>query len=108
MKQQLHQGLQLAGIIVVLGGLYGGTPATAAPPDAVEIIQRMKDALEPTRPSTRKVVFSVKGQQGEETQWVAGKAFKPLADGKRTLIVISGTGGSERNRTADWGTSGRG
>jgi hypothetical protein len=78
----------LACLSFVLGCVFASIPATAAPPDAVEVIQRMKDALEPTRPSTRKVVFSVKGPQGEETQWVAGKAFKPLADGKRTLIVL--------------------
>ncbi len=88
MMQRFRTAFPLACLSFVLGWLFASMPATAAPPDAVEVIQRMKDALEPSRPSTRKVVFLVKGPQGEETQWVAGKAFKPLADGKRTLIVL--------------------
>lgn len=63
-------------------------PAAAVPPDAVEMVQRMKDALEPTRPSTRRVVLAVRGRDGEEAQWIAGKAFKQLPNGKRSLIVL--------------------
>lgn len=48
---------------------------------------QMKEAFEPTRPSTRKVVISV-SDLGQTVQFVGRVARKKLADGKRQVIVM--------------------
>lgn len=73
-------------LLVVLG--LAVQPAAAAPPDADTIVQKMKEVFEPAHSSVRKFVIAVKGMHGVETEWVAVKAQKTLADGKRSLLVM--------------------
>ena len=63
-------------------------PVAAEPPDADTIVRKMKEVFEPEHPSVRKFVIAVKGVNGAETAWVAVKAQKTLADGKRSLLVM--------------------
>jgi outer membrane lipoprotein-sorting protein len=61
--------------------------AAQAPPDAKTLVMQMKEAFEPTRPSTRKVIISV-SDMGQTLQFVGRSARKKLADGKRQVIVM--------------------
>lgn len=63
-------------------------PVLAAPPEVETIVQQMKEVFEPARPSIRQVTFTVRGDQGETTKWVAAQALKTFPDGKRLLTVI--------------------
>jgi len=63
--------------------------AVAVDLDAKTIINKMKEALEPEISCTRKVVFTLKDDQGQMTNtWVAREGRKKLPDGKRTLLVM--------------------
>jgi outer membrane lipoprotein-sorting protein len=73
-------------LIAVLGP--GVQSAAAAPPNADTVVRKMKEVFEPERPSVRRIVIAVKGVNGVETAWVAVKAQKTLADGKRSLLVM--------------------
>lgn len=76
-------------IISVLIGVVLITPAPANPPDVISIVDRMKVAFEPARPSVRKMVITVSSDDGHEhATWIAGVARKQLPDGKRNLIVL--------------------
>jgi outer membrane lipoprotein-sorting protein len=61
----------------------------AASPDVMTIVARMKEAFEPSQPSTRQVVISM-NTQGEKLQWIAGQARKELPDGKRMTMIMLG------------------
>ncbi|HYC22073.1 MAG TPA: outer membrane lipoprotein-sorting protein [Candidatus Bathyarchaeia archaeon] len=60
----------------------------ASPPDAATVAQRMKAALEPTRPSTRKLALTVSADEGEATQLVVGQARDGRAKSGRALSVM--------------------
>jgi hypothetical protein len=70
--------------------LLVAVPAVAASPDAGTLIQKMRDALEPARASTRKVtiVLNAVAPETETVEWTAGQARKRLADGRRILTVM--------------------
>ncbi len=73
----------LAALIVTM------SPAIAQPPpDPKTLVKQMKQAFEPTRPSTRKVVVSV-SDMGQTIQFEGRVARKQLADGKRQVIVMT-------------------
>jgi hypothetical protein len=59
-------------------------PNLAAPPDVTTVVQHMKAALEPERPSLQKLRVFVRDQQGESSQVVAYQARKHLLNGNRT------------------------
>jgi Outer membrane lipoprotein-sorting protein len=61
--------------------------AAASTPDPLTLVKEMKEAFEPSRPSTRKVVISV-SDLGETLQFVGRVARKKLPDGKREVIVM--------------------
>ncbi|MGH7894492.1 MAG: outer membrane lipoprotein-sorting protein [Candidatus Binatia bacterium] len=61
--------------------------AAAAPPDVAVIVSRMKQALEPTQSSLRKMTLTV-AQQGTSSTVVLGQARGKLADGNRILTVV--------------------
>jgi Outer membrane lipoprotein-sorting protein len=48
--------------------------ASAAEPDAASIVKRMKQALEPARPSVRVMTLKVNSGDGLTTQWTLGQA----------------------------------
>jgi len=70
--------------------LLVAVPVVAAPPDAGTLIQKMRDALEPARASTRKltIVLNAVAPETESVQWTAGQARKRLGDGRRILTVM--------------------
>jgi outer membrane lipoprotein-sorting protein len=72
----------------LLAFLLFAVPATATAPDATTIVQRMKAALEPDRPSMRKLVIAVGGPEGEVIEWTAGQARKKVHGGNRMMTVI--------------------
>lgn len=91
--QQRHHGTcSLAFCIalsVLLIGILAVPPAAAVSPDTMTIVNQMKAAFEPVRPSLRKMVITVSSDEGyQQARWVAGVARKQLPDGKRNLIVI--------------------
>src|ERR1041385_1404438 len=64
-------------------------PAQAITRDSVgEIVKKMKEAFEPSSPSTRKVEITASDQNGEQSTWIAHQAREQQADGKRTLLVM--------------------
>ena len=62
--------------------------AAQAPPDAKTLVKQMKEAFEPARPSTRKVIVSVT-DLGQTLQFEGRVARKQLPDGKRQVIVMT-------------------
>ncbi len=64
-----------------------GSRLLAEPPDVTTLIKQMKAALEPARPSTRKIVITVHSEGGA-VEWTAHQACKEFPDGKRVLTVI--------------------
>lgn len=63
--------------------------SSAAPPDVMSLVDHMKAAFEPARPSIRKMVISVSSDKGyEDVRWVAAIARKTIADEKRSLLVM--------------------
>jgi outer membrane lipoprotein-sorting protein len=63
------------------------TPAMAAPPDVMTIMNQMKELFEPLRPSTSKLVITTE-HKGERAQFTAVQARKKFPDGKRMLTVM--------------------
>lgn len=68
--------------------LLAAAPAMAGPPNAQTIVQGMKRALEPDRPSTRTLVVAVRAADGFTAEWTARQARKRLPDGNGILTVI--------------------
>ena len=80
----------MRGVFAVLAAsIVAASPVLAqAPPDAKTLVKQMKEAFEPTRPSTRKVIVSVT-DLGQTLQFEGRVARKQLADGKRQVIVMT-------------------
>ena len=76
----------LVGSMLVLGFL--AAPSLGLPSYTEKLYVNMKAAMEPDRPSTRKLTFVISGTQGEPAHWVAWQVRKLLPDGKRTLTVF--------------------
>lgn len=80
----------IGGYLVAVAFLSIGFTETrllAAPPEVTTIVQKMRAALDPSRPSTRKVVITVRSE-GESAEWTAYQARKEFPAGKRILTVI--------------------
>src|SRR5882672_10956992 len=74
--------------VAMLVGVLANT-AAATPPDVMAVADQMETVFAPVRPSLRKVVITVRNDEGDEqVRWVAGVAHKQLSDGKRDLIVL--------------------
>jgi hypothetical protein len=68
--------------------LVAGLPVQARAQDPVlDIVTKMKEALEPTRPSIRQVVITTSAE-GETARWMARDARKQFPDGKRMVMVL--------------------
>jgi hypothetical protein len=76
----------LVGSTLIVALLAG--PSPGLPSYTEKLYVNMKAAMEPDRPSTRKLTFVISGTQGEPVQWVAWQVRKALPDGKRTLTVF--------------------
>ncbi len=79
------RAFMFAALIVVVAI---ANPVFAGPLDARIILQRMKAALEPERPSTRTIVLAVHASDGSTIEWTARQARKHIADGNGILTVI--------------------
>jgi outer membrane lipoprotein-sorting protein len=83
----MHRSTFVFLVLLVPTLVLTASTATAAPPDAQTIVERMKAALEPDRSSTRDVLM-VTSTGGATVQWSARQARKKLKDGKRMLTVL--------------------
>src|SRR5438445_726969 len=73
--------------LLILGALTA--TARAEPPDARAVVAGMKSALEPTRPSIRKLTMRVSGGGlGETSEVVLGQARGTVGTERRTLNVV--------------------
>jgi hypothetical protein len=63
-------------------------PALAADPPATTIVEKMRAALEPARPSIRRLTLSVSAPRGDATQLYAGQARTRRADGDWMLTIV--------------------
>lgn len=88
MIPRLGRTTRFLALIALIGVAAVASPAATAPPDARLIIQRMKAALEPERPSIRTIVLATRGADGSTVEWTAGQARKRLPDGNWILTVL--------------------
>jgi len=90
----------LAGIIIVAVTLV--SPVKAEDTNLVAaIVEKMKEVYEPSRPSTRKVVFT-QHAEGETIAWTARQARKQFPDGKRMLMVMTAPDDVKGTATLVW------
>lgn len=61
--------------------------ALAAEPDVASVVKRMKQALEPARPSVRVMTLKVNSRGGFATQWTLGQARAHVNDADWMLTV---------------------
>jgi Outer membrane lipoprotein-sorting protein len=73
--------------LFVLGCLCSAPTARAAPSGRT-IVERMKVALEPDRPSLRTIIMVMRSPGGDNVRWTGRQARKKLPDGKRILTVL--------------------
>ena len=64
------------------------TGASAAEPDGASIVKRMKQALEPARPSLRVMTLKVNSSEGFATEWTLGQARAHVNDADWMLTVV--------------------
>lgn len=64
------------------------TGALAAEPDATSIVKRMKEALEPARPSVRVFDLKIKSNGGLATEWKLAQARAHVNDADWMLTVV--------------------
>lgn len=81
--RSLIAALALLGLIVV----SHGWTADEGVPDVAAILKKTKEVFEPSKPSLRKVVITLKGE-GKDVQWIAAQAMKKFPDGKRMVLVM--------------------
>jgi hypothetical protein len=75
-------------VFALLAASVVATSAMAAEqPDPLTIMKQMKEAFEPARPSTRKIVVSV-SDLGQTLKFVGRVARKMLPEGKREVLVM--------------------
>jgi hypothetical protein len=68
MIPQLGRTTRFLALIALIGIAAVASPSAAAPPDTRLIIQRMKAALEPERPSIRTIVLTTPGVDGSAVE----------------------------------------
>jgi hypothetical protein len=74
--------------IVLLTYLFMIFPGLAGAQDpTMDIVKKMKEAFEPVKPSTRRVVLTV-NSEGETVKFISGQARKQFPDGKRMVVVL--------------------
>jgi hypothetical protein len=75
---------------VLVAALAAGPSCRAAAEEitAPSILRRVKEALEPARPSIRWITIRLQSRSGEATQWLAAQARKDLADAHGMLTVV--------------------
>jgi hypothetical protein len=76
----------LLALTLVAGLVRAG--AAADPPDANDLIARMKAAMEPAQSSLRQIDLSISGEGGGTTQWSVAQARKVIDGQGRILNVL--------------------
>ena len=69
--------------------LSAASPAWCADekmPDVIDILKQAKEVFEPSQPTLRKVVITLKSENAT-TKWIAAQAMKEFPDGRRMLLV---------------------
>ena len=85
------QSLAMRTLIAAVATLLAATSAFAAAPDVNTIVSKMKTALEPARPSFRKLEFVISAHYGggpEQTSWTAGQLRKAVGGQNQMLTVM--------------------
>src|SRR5262245_35732985 len=77
--------LTLRKVLVLLVATTG--MALAAPPDVEQIVKQMQAAVDPDRPSIRRLTFRISAYEEETTQVVVGQARKKVG-GKGMILNI--------------------
>jgi hypothetical protein len=86
-KQSSHRHFWAVSVLALL--LTCVSRVHAAPPDGVTIFKKMKAALEPAKPSTRKLTLTIHSADfGENTQMVVRQARKVFPDGERSVTIV--------------------
>lgn len=81
-------GAAMREFLVVLGLLTTVATASAAdPPNANDLVARMKAALEPPKSSVRRLDLTISGDHGNASRWVVGQARK-IVDGQPRLLTV--------------------
>ena len=79
------KGLRTLGFVAMVLVVARGTGAAA--PDTATVATRMKQALEPSQPSLRKVTLSVT-QDGETREVLLGQAHGKVGNERHMLVVV--------------------
>src|SRR5262245_47959208 len=79
------KGLRTLGFMALVLAIARG--AVAGPPDAATVASNMKQALEPSQPSLRKVTLSVT-QDGETREVLLGEARGKVGNEHHELVVV--------------------
>jgi hypothetical protein len=76
-------------ILVVVGLLVATAVAAPAadPPNANDLVARMKATLEPAKSSVRRLDLTISGDHGGASQWVVAQARK-VVDGQPRLLTV--------------------
>src|SRR5262245_32235113 len=86
--QRITRMLRGTILIVLAIYLFVIFPGRAGAQDpTMDIVKKMKEAFEPVKPSTRRVVLTV-NSEGETVKFVSGQARKQFPDGKRMVVVL--------------------
>ncbi len=80
--------LTIAVLILVACASPPSAGASAPEPDVTSIVKRMKQALEPARPSVRVMTLKVNSSEGFATQWRLGQARAHVNDADWMLTVV--------------------
>ena len=80
--------LTIATLVLVAFAFVVRADALAAEPDAASIVMRMKQALEPARPSVRVMTMKVNSREGFAAQWTVGQARAHVNDTDSMLTVV--------------------
>jgi Outer membrane lipoprotein-sorting protein len=74
--------------LAALATVLVASVAAAASPDVMQIVKDMRSALEPARPSIRKLTITISAHRGEDTSWTAAQAHTTVDGHVRTLTLI--------------------
>lgn len=76
-------------VLLLVAFVFTATAGASAPePDAASIVKRMKQALEPARPSVRVMTLKVSSSEGFAAQWTRGQARAHVNDTDWILTAV--------------------
>lgn len=78
----------LAILLLVACALSTGSDAWAAQPDAASVVEGIKRALEPARPSVRVMTLKIRSSEGFATQWKLTEARAHVNGADSMLTVV--------------------